>query len=716
MGRPNDTRGDDGARQLARELAERLAEDAGGRTLRLLQMAGFTLGEDVSTQAMPPEALRTEGEAPSAQAISIWQPQVDAEALTFVRPPVSPLGDHYATTRVLHAAKGLGRHRVVWLGESAAAGCLYAPHATPARMLGECLGRDVEVIDLARTNERLDTLVRTATRSRQLAPDVWVVFAGNNWTLLESPDASPHVASTQARQRLGKALRDGGLARVVALERQQLEARVDAALAVIRERAAEAGLPVVWVVPEVNVRDWDAHQPVHRLPGHEVTHWYEAFDRTRDALAQTRYEDALRDAEVMLALDGGLGPTGHRLRARALEGLGRGDQAGAAWRAAVDATSVAGQGVLAAPQAPSWVHDRIRTVARDAGHEVVDLPAIFAEKTGWRVPDRRLFLDYCHLNGEGMAILAQAVAESVCRTLGLKRPTGAVTPVSGAVEATARLGAALHTAHRLAPVDHNEGRALLVAWCREAAEASPAEARTALRAVASARTGGLPAELDAAQAEELERATPLQVQHGWRWPHLDPDVLLAIEGSLDEPSLVDQARLVRHLGVRPEGVELSRAPFLWAPVERSLPESLDQHAPAFLRAVLPRTRLALVTDGRCGLELTVVARRAEGAQSADGTTTVPGLLRISCWHPADGKNARGGPVGFMDLGHEWTRRTFQIPREFLRWGVHCVVLDWPTPLAVEAVWTDTIDRLESGLDASLHPIWGELYSVRCRAL
>src|SRR6185295_1548198 len=96
-------------------------------------------------------------------------------------------------------------------------GYLYAPHLTPARVLEAQLQAaggeaDFEVIDLARTNETLASLAATVRTSLQINPDVLVLFIGNNWNLLETPEVSPYAPSVAARQRYGLSLREKGIA------------------------------------------------------------------------------------------------------------------------------------------------------------------------------------------------------------------------------------------------------------------------------------------------------------------------------------------------------------------------------------------------------------------------------------------------------------------------------------------------------------------------
>src|SRR5215471_13749457 len=108
--------------------------------------------------------------SPPPWPISIWQPLEAARGRVWRRPERLLLGDHYAAHSELRPKTAPLPLRVVMFGESAAAGYLYAPHVTPAQVLEAHL-RHVggpaafEVVDLARTNERLDTLVDTVGSS-----------------------------------------------------------------------------------------------------------------------------------------------------------------------------------------------------------------------------------------------------------------------------------------------------------------------------------------------------------------------------------------------------------------------------------------------------------------------------------------------------------------------------------------------------------------------
>ncbi len=280
-------------RSLFDRLAEILATPEGLRTARLLQAAGL-LGAPSDPEPRPVPRF--------PEPISIWQPrEVDGKTV-FVRPDPLPLGDHHASTPVLRPKKSLLPLRVAFFGESVAAGYLYAPHLTPARVLEAQLraagGTDhFEVIDLARTNETLPSLAATVRASLQINPDVLVLFAGNNWNLLETPEVSPYAPSVAARQRYGQALREDGIAGPIGLAAERLRQAAEAAFGDIAELAWAVHIPVVVVIPEVNLADWETRQPPVWLGGDDTGRWHALYAEAIERLDQKDFAGAIESVQ-----------------------------------------------------------------------------------------------------------------------------------------------------------------------------------------------------------------------------------------------------------------------------------------------------------------------------------------------------------------------------------------------------------------------------------
>lgn len=750
-------------RDACDRLARRLAEPEGLRVARMLQQAGlFDRGEGPAPAAAT-SAADTSTATAGPRAISIWEPRTEGGDRVFRRPPPGPFGDHYAAREVIPARKAAGSRRVCLFGESVAAGYLYAPHLTPAQVLAAYLGAagnggagGWDVVDLARTNETLGSLVVAVEASLQLDPDALVVFAGNNWTLLETPERSPYAPSVRARQRYAGDLRRDGLYGPIERAAREVLGKAGAALAAIDRLATAAGaaraaaVPVVLVVPEVNLADWEDRQPVPWLPGDGVARWYRHLDAARRALAAGRWAEAEDEAAAMVALDDGVCPTPHRLLVRARRGAG--DEAGAARaaRAEVAAGHYATLGFLAAPRATPMVQELLRRAARHHGFRCADLPAVFAEHTSSPLPGRRLFLDYCHLTVEGMAVAMAAAAAEVLTAVDPegRAPSwrrllalGAApepSPAADAADAAAKLGAALHSAHRLVAVADGAKAEVLEHWCREALAASPAVAAT-MRDLVGVRCAPCPAVLTAEERRNQASPAPLTPQHGWHYDYLDLEVIEAIASVLEErepggrpprrrqaPPLHGAAstaveeeagkavrgeierRLVAAWVARGPDLDLVDPPFFLAePLERFFPAVMDYEdltRSALFRAAWPESSFVLIADGETDLAVEIVARLP--AQALDAATPRRGTVAV---------RLDGEPLAEVELAASWRRTALTLPRHRVPAGVHRLTLAWPLDLPTgEAALEAAAERLELGLDADVHPVFGELFSLLVR--
>lgn len=650
--------------------------------------------------------------------ISIWEPREDGERdWVWVRPEPGPFGDHYATRRELRPKRSELPLRVAFFGESVAAGYLFAPHLTPAGVLEDQLRAaggesNFEVLDLARTNETLSGLLATVRAAFQINPDVLVLFTGNNWNLLETSEVSPYAPSTTARQEVAALLKAEGLAGPVRLARERLRETAEAVFDEIALMARAVGIPVVVVVPEVNLADWENRQPVAWLPEDGVARWHHLYQDAVAALDREEPEDAETAAHAMVGLDGGSCPTAWRLLAQARMAVGDPEGAAAAARAEVDAAAYPALAFLGAPQAGTAVQNLLRDIARRHGFVSIDLPEVFATHSASPLPGRRLFLDYCHLTAEGMQIAMAAVAAAVLDLSGMmESPPGwrdlAAGPgprVTSEAEATAFLGAAIHSAHRLLTAGPKSP--ILQHWCAAALDASPGITGTLLD-LAEARSAPCPAVLTAAQQRNAASPYRLLLQHGWQWDHLDAEVIAAIRTILEDWGMdaeIDR-RLLAFRAVPDEGVDLAAPPFffLWEPLERFYPEVMsleDLTAPAYLRCPWPEASFALLTEAGRDLDLDLTVR----LPPPPGATERTGEVAVT---------VNGRRAGSVPARAGWNRSRLSIPREALRRGLNRLTLLWPDPPAVSGdPLAAAVERLELGLAADLHPVFGEVFSFR----
>ena len=674
------------------------------------------------------------------QPISIWHPQQADGELVFVRPDPLPLGDHYSATTTLKARKDPPTRRICFFGESAAAGYLYAPHLTPARVLQDQLralaGEDqYEVIDLARTNEGLPTLLRTVKSSMQLDPDVLVIFTGNNWTLLNTPFATPYSPSIKERQLFALALGEGGFPRVHQLAAAGLRQVVTNAFRRIARIARTAEIPVVVVIPEINLADWETRQPVAWLPGDQTARWHELYRQARLLLENHEWTRAAETAREMSGLDQGNCPTSHRILALAHLGAGELEKARRAAQAEVDSNQKATLCFLSAPQITSQSKQLQRELAGQLDFACVDLPRIFAEHTGSPLPGRRMFLDYCHLSVEAMKVAMAAVTAEILKmpgaapargvsnggrplewkTLLERLPDPAVAPEA---DAAAKFGAAIHNAHRLLTVGPKAR--VIEYWCEEALKASPRVDEAMLDFV-SARAAELPAVLTAAQQRNYASPCRLTFQAGWQYDYLDAGVIQAIEAVLSRSGSAscEQIRsiLLERQSLPKEGRDLVDPPFLLAePLERFYPEVLkfdDLTERATHRSPWPASRFLLICIGEEEVELTITARLPPAGGPGEGSAgqgrvlgqvgQVPGQVLVT---------VNNETTGSISLGVTWSRQVIRVDSGLLKQGINTITLHWPQPtVSGEEALERVIQQLELGWEADLHPVFGEIYSL-----
>jgi hypothetical protein len=526
----------------------------------------------------------------------------------------------------------------------------------------------------------------------------------------------------RARQSYAESLAAGGLLGPARRARMEIAQSAGEAFSTI----AALGVPVILVIPEVNLADWESLQPVVWLPGEGTARWHEAYRRAIAFLAAGSSAAAEAVAWEMVELDGGSNPTPFRLLARALALQGRSEDERDACISEVDSQPYALLAFLGAPQATTVVREILAHAAERHGFAAVDLRPVFAEHGGSPLPGRRFFLDYCHLTVEGMQIAMAAVtavsaevlrlagAEGMPRTPGgnwrdlLKRlPAPSVSPEADAV---AKLGAALHNAHRLLPVLPGTKLALLEHWCQAALDASPGAAQVLLD-IAGARATPGPAVLSAAFGRNFASPYRLLLQHGWRWDFLDADLLQAIGNVLTRAGQEKAAEQIADLllagyPLPPEGADLSRPPFLAEPLARFFPEAMAGSGGglagrATYRSPWPGSTFCLICDDTRDIDLVLTARLPSlprAVRQGEVTLEIDGRF-----------------LGKMDLQEHWSRHNLRIERGGLHRGLHRLTLCWPPPPPQgEAALAEARRRLEEGIEADLHPVFGEIFSFLAR--
>src|SRR6185295_8577619 len=157
----------------------------------------------------------------------------------------------------------------------------------------------------------------------------------------------------------------------------------------IAQIARSVPIPVIVVLPEINLVDWETRQPPVWLPDGGIARWHALYGQACMAVDQGDFARALAIAREMQELDAGLCPASWRLAFQAWNGLGDGEEARRAALAEVDAAAYPSLALLSAPQATTAARGLLREATRRHNFFAVDLREVFAEHTGSRLPDRR---------------------------------------------------------------------------------------------------------------------------------------------------------------------------------------------------------------------------------------------------------------------------------------------------------------------------------------
>ena len=659
-------------KSLADDMAHRLTGGGGAETVLLLERLA---------QLAAPE------NRPSARpgAVGIWEPGPKGHERSAAH---RKSWHNWANVQTI-PFKG-EKKRILLLGESVARGLLYDPELNPARILeatlAASLGQPVEIVDLARTDLKGSELASLVAETPALEPDALVIFAGNNWFLYDKKDRHLEAAGLRERGALGlKELRE-----------QRLSAFIEETLRppVVQ---VSASVPVVVVVPEINLADWrlDAEADAPWLPRGHNRRWLECRAAARSSLAAGDLDRAQALASEMVELDGGTAASGLTLLADCA--AARGDLGAARTYLERARDAHLWDFTHQTPRALSVTQRALRGLALPDRIAVVDLPARFADWQGGGLPGRRLFLDYCHMTAEGMRVAMAATALATTALLDADRPlptlealvSTAPTP-SACLEAAAHFAAALHSAH------WGQSSPIVSYLCREAIRRSPEIARV-MRAYLEIQTRRAPTW--AATATEGLSAGGTPFLQGYIHQHnaklFDPVLLPAIAGALEESGLpsvafLDQLRQEeRSLSDRPRDLLDSFHRWSWADLDWL------EWPTHFQRAYSPGSRYPFVSRERRETIFVLTCRRS--GVSADAVLQV----RIN-----------GTPAASFPLRAEWSVYRFTAPSGLVQSGVNWLEFGWPLELPG---CEDEIEHIarehEHGRYIPLLPVFAEISSL-----
>lgn len=680
---------------FADRIARVAASDDATQLIRLLRLSGL-MG---SQQIAAPDTIDT---TPAEhEHVGIWERKTENGRTSFVRRLETMNEWHFWANLGSIEAKGAKR-RVLLIGESVARGYFYDPDFSPALALQMILDaqfgeNEIEVIDLARTN--LGYEVRDlAISALQLEPDIAIIFAGNNWGV-----SVPKFAEIAESDR---ALMSEGMP---GLKRSCDEYVARTSRRVANEIATaykNSGVPLVWIIPEFNLGDWrDPITNAPYLPGDLNREWLNLLDEAQTALKDGNGERAEQLAGRMHEIDQGVVAAAYYILADCRQLANDTEGQRKYLELARDAANW-DSSMTYVPKTFSMTQEILRAEMAQHGFQTVDLPALFKQYLNGQLPDRRLFLDYCHLTTEGIQIAMGAAASCVLRSLkGVEVPWFALVDekvaASPSTEAEASMLAAIHDAHRWQSFD------FVRHYCRRAVKYSPHAAELMLNYLELQTRNSAPVQMSEADGEIFRIGSPVIHRYLFRNndKRIDRMLLQAMIDALEEAGIAASARLEElrreEHSVRSNDVDLLDY-YYYSSADR--PQELEAlmwsgyrltYDVRYFRAFWPESKFIFIGEAGHPVSLRLTCRLPKPAPRE-------GQISIEF---------NDKPQGEIVSNTDWTTWEINLTGESVRDGFNEVVLHWPMPVfETDAALGRVTMQLCQQKFPDFYPVFGEIHT------
>jgi hypothetical protein len=694
-------------KSFANRIAQAAYSGDATQLVRLLRVSGFFGGPtaapaNASSGISVADLDEAFGGVPAGNYgdnVGIWAPKVVNGKVSFVRRmEAMPEWTYWADVpRIEPKSEKL---RVLLIGESVARGYLYDPVFNPAMALQMILDAQfgegkAEVIDLARTNLGFQIL-DVAINALQMEPDIAIVFAGNNWYISEP------LPSELAE--IDEAIAKNGIAGAKPAIDTQLARTARRIVNELCSAYASKGVPVIWMIPEFNLRDW--HDPLTNapfLPDGVNREWLTVLEEAQSALADRDFARAALLAQRLTEIDRGLCVAAYYILAECSRRANDLEAERKYLTLARDATSW-DLSKTTVPRAYSVMQDAVREETSKHDVEVVDLPSLFKDYLKGGIPDRRLFLDYCHVTTEGIQVAMGAAASCVMRALkGVDRPWYAfvndrVAP-SAETEAEASFLAAITNAHCSQPYE------LVQYFCRRALNHSRHVASWMLDYLELQTQTSVPMRMSETEEKMWREGSPL-MRNLLRLnkKRLDRLLLKVIVDELEKVG-IDARERVERLCLEQHSVTRGTTDLLdyyycaAANQERELvwlnfTDPRYRPDAEFYRAYWPESRFIFVGETGCAVHLCLTCRLPKQEHEA-----------------AVGIRLNGRPQVEVSAGADWTTWDVKLPGDAVRSGLNEIAISWPMPefdtdSALEKARLKLIERKFP----DFFPVFGEIHS------
>lgn len=702
----------DSLKSFADRMARVAVSNDATHMVRLLQLSGLTgTGLDHQTAQFKARDIRsaiyvTEPGVPPRHSkhMGVWERKTEGDGKTVWVRRLEMMDQWHFWAAHLGRIEAKGsKPRILFMGESVARGYLYDPDFTPAIALQMILDRqygkgELEVIDLARTNLEYK-LRELASAALQLEPDIAICFAGNNWGV-----PMPSLAGIADMDR---ALATEGMTGVKRISEAYIASVARQVLSDIASEYKNAGVPLVWIIPESNLGDWcDPPTNAPFLPGDLNKEWLKLYAEAKSALSNGDPETAEKLAHKMIEIDQGVCNAPYHLVAQCRR-LANDPAGEKKYRELARDSQSWDSSMTYIPKSYCLTQQIMREVMAEYGQQVVDLPALFDEYLNGEVPGRQVFVDYCHLTTEGMQVAMGAAASCVLRSLkGVDIPWYALVDdeiaPSPQVEAEASFLAAIHDAHRWQSYDVTRH------YCERALKNSPHVAEMMLSYLDLQTQRSAPLRMSEAEEKIFHLGSPLIHRYLFRNNNkrLDKTLLGAMVDVLEDAGYkcrerLEQLRREEH-SVRHSETDLLHF-YYYSTAEQ--PQELEAlNWPnyrlatdvRYFRAFWPESRFMFVAEAGYPVKISLTCRLPKPAPREEKITIA----------------LNGEPQAELTITTDWSTWDVTLPGEVMRDGINEVAVRWPIP---EFRSAEALSRVTARLCQQKFPeffaVFGEIHTI-----
>lgn len=548
--------------------------------------------------------------------------------------------------------------RVVLFGESVARGYLFDPYFNPARVMQQLMdqfaGETVEIIDLAKISQGMWELRDIGVDSLSLEADAIVIFAGNNWL----PDLYGAISEEDMNDVYR--LLEEGRPDIVKQKVETCFSRTVHEFFNILHRYYPSGMNIIFVIPEYNLADWDAdYKGADTMikPAATLAQWEKSSKDANEALKNNDKITAGLAAEELIRLDP-CHPLGYRIKAAVQEDPALKKK----YLEMSRDTSIVFRSI-GKPRILSIIRESILSAAKKRNIQTIDLATYFWEYTAGKLPDRRLFLDYCHLTVEGIQITAGEICRKLLSLLcdrelpitSLQDAALKIKPAAS-VAAMGHVFAAIHNAHQGQSAD------ILQHHCLTAVDLDP-RVSPFMHAYMEMATYKAPSILCRAFEKILKTPGAEQYEDGLSHEDnckiMDAELVGAMLSALEHKGTGNTTDVIR-LRRKEHSINVQgRINLLLSFYSRNSYKQWLSGKDTYLKERERVSRFYLVADQGTSVDLQMTGRTG---------SHLSGPLSIS---------VNQVHIATVNIGCSWTNVTVCIPGEVIKDDINLIELEWP---------------------------------------